>query len=378
MRVKISVYIIICELLSLTSCVEAINPPQKEDNSKFEIGVHFNQWFETSSTQQIDFNKYSKVDFVNLKKLGGNILRLPVNFQSFTSGAPDYKIDSVFFKYLDKAVSWAEEMNINIIIDNHTFYKDGSVYYTIEPQLSKIWDQVSLRYRNRSDLIMYEICNEPHDVDDYVWGRIQQNIINVIRRNDSIHTIIVNPAGWSSYNNLKKLPEYNDPNLIYDFHFYDPMIFTHQSASFVTPKTTNLKNVPFPYDQARMPAFPDDLKGTWFETSFKNYQEESRIERLKSLIDIAVDFRETRKVRIYCGELGVHIPGAPPEDRVLWYQTICSYLKEKNIPFTIWDYKDVFGIFDISVVNPGRRWFPDDLNLRLIKAIGFEDPTIKK
>jgi endoglucanase len=229
------------------------------------------------------------------------------------------------------------------------------------------------RYKNESDLIMYQICNEPHDVSDKVWGRIQQNIINVIRKNDSTHTIIVSPSGWSSYNRLKQLPIYEDDNLIYDFHFYQPMVFTHQQAKFINPPTTSLMDVPFPHDPARMPLFPDDLKGTWFENSFKEYDKIGTVAYLKEQIDIAIEFRSSRNVRIFCGELGVHIPGAPPADRILWYETVCSYLKENNIPFAIWDYKFGFGLFNYPSNN-----FPDDLNLPLLEAIGFINLTINE
>ena len=83
-------------------------------------------------------------------------------WRAMTNGAPDYKVNETFYTYLDKAISWAEELKLYIIIDNHTFYSDGSVYNTIEPQLTKIWNQVSKRYNTRSKFVMYEICNEPH------------------------------------------------------------------------------------------------------------------------------------------------------------------------------------------------------------------------
>ena len=135
---------------------------------EFKKGVHFNQWFETSGVNQIVFDKYKKNDFRNVKKLGGNIVRLPVNFEAMSSGSPDYLIDHAFFEYLDSAVFLAEELQLYLIIDNHTFYTDPSVYVNIEDRLKKMWNQISNRYKDRSDLIMYEICNEPREISDKI------------------------------------------------------------------------------------------------------------------------------------------------------------------------------------------------------------------
>ena len=35
--------------------------------------------------------------------------------------APDYEVDSLFYFFLDQVVDWAEEFDINLILDNHTF-----------------------------------------------------------------------------------------------------------------------------------------------------------------------------------------------------------------------------------------------------------------
>ena len=349
---------------------------KEQGKPEFNRGVHFNQWFETTSVNSIHFQAYSKQDFINVKKMGANIIRLPLNLQAYASGK-DFQFDDKFLTYLDKVVSYAEETEMYLILNNHTFYPDGMMYYQLENQLVKMWDQLSLRYKDNSDFILYQIANEPHDVDKKFWGELQQKLIEVIRNNDKKHTIIVNPGNWSSYTALKDLPEYKDDNLIYDFHFYDPMIFTHQNASFITPQTINLRDMPFPYNISRMPPFPNDLKGTGYEWAYNNYATIGTIEHLKSLIDIAIQFRNSRNVRIFCGELGVHGPGAQSKDRIIWYDAVCSYLRENDIPYTLWDYKKVFGIFS-DTSNEVKKEFPDDLNFDLLPAIGFDDPRNNK
>src|SRR5256884_7217523 len=37
-----------------------------------------------------------------------------------------------------------------------------------------------------------------------------------------------------------------DPNIIYNFHFYDPHVFTHQGANWSTNFVHYLKDLPYP------------------------------------------------------------------------------------------------------------------------------------
>jgi endoglucanase len=46
---------------------------------------------------------------------------LPINLHAMTSGAPDYTLDSLFLNFLDQTIGWSEELNIYLILDNHSF-----------------------------------------------------------------------------------------------------------------------------------------------------------------------------------------------------------------------------------------------------------------
>lgn len=201
----------------------------------FTRGVNLTNWFQASSAQQIQFTKFTKQDFINIKSLGCDVIRLPINLHAMTSGSPEYIIDPLFFTFLDSAVSWAEELQIHLLLDNHTFDPAADTDPAIGPVLIKVWTQMADHYKNRSEYIYYEVLNEPHGILDKLWGQIQQSVIDSIRSVDTIHTIIVGPAGWNGYNNLNAMPVYSDTNLIYTFHFYDPFMFTHQGASWTDP-----------------------------------------------------------------------------------------------------------------------------------------------
>ncbi|MBN1925055.1 MAG: cellulase family glycosylhydrolase [Prolixibacteraceae bacterium] len=333
----------------------------------FSRGFNLTNWFQVSSPQQIQFSKYTKQDFENIKSLGCDVIRLPINLHYMTNGEPDYTLDPLFLNFLDEVVSWAEELEIHLILDNHTFSVEDDTDPGVGDILEKVWTQMATHYLNTSTLIYYEVLNEPHGIADNTWNTIQQKVVEVIREVDQVHTIIVGPASWNSYNHFEFMPEYDDNNLIYTFHFYDPFLFTHQGASWTD--MAPVAGVPFPYKEETMPECPDNVS-SWVRSSFNNFRNDGTVEKVHELIDIAVEFQEERNVPVFCGELGVYDLVSPNDDRTYWYGVVTDYLEEKGIAWTIWDYHGGFGVFNRS----GNGFFEHDLNVELAEIVGLTAP----
>ena len=338
----------------------------------FSRGVNFNQWFESSSSQGINFSRFGEQDFRDIKSLGVDVIRLPINIPSMTSGPPDYTFDPPLLKLLDRAVDWAEKHEIYIILDNHPHDSRGIPATTEHTKeiLVKIWPQMAAHFKDRSKYVLYEILNEPNGMAADQWGRIQGELIEVIRKIDPKHTIIVGGVGYNSVDGLLSLPKYADNNLIYTFHFYSPFIFTHQGADWTSTSLAPLAGVPFPYDSERMPSTPDTLKGTWVESDLRNYPNKAALSSLSKSLDQAVTFSRKRHVPIFCGEFGVFMPHSPAEDRVRWYKFVAEALDQRKIPWTSLDYYDGFGLFN----TPDGGDFNADLNVDLVRALGFTPP----
>ena len=369
-------------LLLITLCLLCFGVARSQAPQAPEIpfhrGINLSGWLLGRDSGQIRLNSSVKQDIINFKSLGCDVVRLVIGglHTSLTSGSPAYTLRPSFFSSLDSVVNWAEELHLYLIFDNHTLFNDvkpapvQEMLHNLDDILAKVWTQMAEHYKGRSDLIMYEILNEPHDLDASKWGFIQGKVIDAIRTVDKKHTIIVGGADWNNYTELKNLPVYSDPNLIYTFHFYDPFIFTHQGATWTTNGLELLSGVPFPYNASKMPLCPDTLKGTGIERDLKNYPNEGTVKSVKSLIDIAVNFRITRNVRIFCGELGVLDWNSDPADRAYWYSVVSRYLEENGISWTTWDYRGGFGLF-----NKGSKLdFNHDLNIPLLRALGFNVP----
>ncbi len=336
----------------------------------FHRGVNLTGWFQARDAKHIRFDRFSKKDFLDIKSLGCDVIRLPINLHSMTAGAPEYVLDPEFLILLDSAVNWSEQLQLHLILDNHSFHPIRVTDPGIGKILNKVWPQLAERYKDRSDLICYEILNEPHGISNQLWGEIQQEAIGAIRKIDTRHTIIVGPSGYNGYKDLDSMPVYRDPNLIYTFHFYDPFMFTHQGAAWNSPSMASLKGIPFPYDAGRMPAIPPEFRGTWVENGLRNYPKEGNVEKVKSLLDMAINFRNTHHIDIFCGEFGVYIPNCDNTDRVYWYSVVREYLEANDIPWTSWDYKGTFGLFNKN----SREKFRSDLNVPLLKSLGLTVP----
>lgn len=338
----------------------------------FSRGVNLTEWFQAENASHLQFTKYTRQDFIHIKSLGCDVIRLPINMNYMTLGTPDYKFDPAFLTLLDSVMTWSESLKLYLVLDNHSFDPAVSSDGGVGPKLIKVWAQIAAHCKDRSKYLMYEIYNEPHDISTKDWGDIQQNVINAIRAEDTKHTIIVGGSNFNRYSELKNLPVFADTNLLYTFHFYDPFLFTHQGAKWTG--MSSVSGVPFPYNAVNMNSLQTSLNNNaWLDSLINNYKTDGTVAKVKMLIDEAVNFRKARNVKIFCGEWGVYIPNSDKADRVYWYGIVRKYLDEKGIPWTIWDYKGGFGLMNANTAGV----FDYDLNLPLLQALGLNIPVQK-
>lgn len=336
----------------------------------FTRGVNLTGWLQAPGVRQVQFSRFTRQDLFDIRTLGFDVIRLPVNLPAMTGPAPDHTVDPLLFFFLDQIVDWAEELGLHLILENHAS-SQAPTATDVDSFLVPVWRQLAQHYRDRSPLLLYEMLNEPHGIAEIRWHEIQEMVVASIRAIDPERLLVVSAADWSSYRNLELLPTYQDDKLIYTFHFYDPFVFTHQGATWVTPSMMSLRGVPFPYDAQRMPPLPQALAGSWIDAALTAYDTEGTLADIRDLIDIAARFSTERGVPVFCGELGVYIPNSDPRDRVLWYDIVRSHLEERAIPWAMWDYRGGFGLFE-----PGTgEQFDFDLNEPLLEALGLQVPA---
>jgi endoglucanase len=342
--------------------------PSGWPTAPFHRGLNLLEWFQEPRSGQIHINRYTEEDFKTIRAMGCDAVRVLIDLLHMAGPAPGYELDPLFLEFLDLAVDRAEAAELFIVLDNHTWDPVVNTDPAIEPVLLATWTQMARHFKNRSNLVLYEVLNEPHGISDSVWNAIQGRVIQAIRNEDGFHTIVVGTI-WNSYLNLAALPAYPDNNLLYTFHFYTPHLFTHQGTTWGDPVPVDLVGVPFPYNASEMPPLPASLAGTWWEDIYNAYPQQGNETWVKSQLDIAVQFRTNRNVPLWCGEFSAYPPASPSEDRAAWTGLVRSYLEEKGIAWTVCG-----GFFKINTVG----CFETDIDTMITSALGLMPPAQKE
>lgn len=341
----------------------------------FTRGVNFTNWLEHRTAEDINPHMFTRQDFVNARKLGCDVIRLPIHFERICREEDGYRIPEKVLHILDQVAAWAEELAIHVIFDFHNAtHADSFTPPDVDRILCPVWTQLAHRYRDASPYIVYEIMNEPHGIDIPVWNDIIARVFRLIRSIDTKHYIIVGGADWNSTAAMKALPDFQDDKVIYTFHFYDPHTFTHQGAPWCHMQ--RVRGLPFPYDPEKMPPLPENPTEVELRC-FRNYPVNGTLEAVVSCFDQYAAFSRERNAPVYCGEFGCSAICVPNEERVNWYRIVTRLLEERGIPRTSWDYYGGFGLFSVNWAERRRLGvttppaFPDDLNRDLLRALGL-------
>ena len=162
---------------------------------------------------------------------------------------------------------------------------------------------------------------------------------------------------------LKDLALPQDENIIYNFHCYDPLVFTHQGATWIKTMDPAFR-CPFKMTYSEYTQKSVEQLGEGFAHVFDAFGLDNTIDEgyFEALFKEAVAVAEERNVRLYCGEYGV-IDRVDPEEALLWFEDFHKALKKFGIGSAVWNYKLMdFGLSDARM--DGVR----DRILKLIKG----------
>lgn len=216
--------------------------------------------------------------------------------------------------------------------------------------------------------VALEVMNEPYPNEGAAWRKIQLRVIEAMRASAPRHTIIVAPGGWTGYKDLLAFEPYDLPNLVYTFHFYDPHIYTHQSAEWGWPPARKVSHLDWPLDPSRADAAtkaatsdPEAFKHLHWHIA-KGMMTREWIADQFDLVDA---WRAKHNVPVYLGEFGVYTKTSVREGRLRYYQAVREEAEKHKMGWSIWDYA---GGFQVAEGEPGKRRADEEM----LKALGLK------
>lgn len=105
---------------------------------------------------------------------GFDTIRIPVSWHNHVDGS--YNIDSKWMNRVQEVVDWAYDEGMYVIINIHHDNEDAFEYPSYDKMdqskkyVTKIWEQISERFADYDEHLIYECMNEPRQVGtDHEW-----------------------------------------------------------------------------------------------------------------------------------------------------------------------------------------------------------------
>jgi endoglucanase len=257
--------------------------------------------------------------------------------------------ETPFMNELDKAVRMMLAHHLSVIIDIHPSSEYKAELFQGSAGVGRfvsLWRALATHFAPMdADHVFFEIMNEPEQNDVYRWQGIQSAVVDAIRQVAPGNTIIAGGGHWSGLGDLMTLEPLADANVIYTFHDYEPMAFTHQGATWANQEVWPERAIPYPSSPeaiaAKLSEEPNLAGQLFLDTYGEDRWDAARVE---NTIAFAARWSEMHHVPVYCGEFGVFRTYSPPAARAQWLHDMRVAFAKNHIGWAMWDYQTDFGV----------------------------------
>ncbi len=295
----------------------------------FYRGVNLGGWFSQCDYSEDRMDHFiTEKDFEVIAGWGLDHVRIPVDYNVMETEDGTWKADG--FRRIENALKNAGRNGLKVVLDLHKTAgfsfdageKEEGFFTSDECQnrFYRLWEEMARKFTDTEN-IAFELLNEVTDASFInAWNRISAECIRRIRKISPDSLILLGSYHNNAAAALKDLDAPADERVIYNFHCYDPLPFTHQGAHWV----------PWLDPGARVSFEDAGIDPEFFERAFAS----------------AIETAEKYQTALYCGEYGV-IDQATPEDTVRWYRAIHNTFEKHGISRSAWSYRKMdFGLSD--------------------------------
>lgn len=185
---------------------------------------------------------HGEVDFGRLADLGANSTRFLLNYKTFEDDDAPGTYKQAGWDWIDQNVSWGKAHGIRLILNMHvpqggfqSNAQGGPLWNDAANQdrLTNLWKAIAARYAGEPQIIGFGLLNEPEPVTSrQQWPDLARRIAAAIRSVDGNHILFIERpiavAGDFNSDGDMNFFLVDDPDVVYEFHFYEPYDYTFQ------------------------------------------------------------------------------------------------------------------------------------------------------
>ncbi|MEJ2571853.1 MAG: cellulase family glycosylhydrolase [Anaerolineales bacterium] len=334
------------------------------NKESLKIGVNLGGWI--SQYKEFDRHHFdtfiTEDDIHQIADWGFDHIRLPIDYPILEDDSTPAVYHESGFAYLDHCLAWCQDNGLRVVFDIHkapgysftnTLEAEMTAVNTLftEPSMQQrfvnLWGAITRRYIHQAeDFLAFELLNEIVLPESSPWNTLAQQTVNHIREEDPHRLIIVGGNNYNAITELTNIQLNPDPYLLHTFHFYEPLVVTHQKAPWVIEMEQFNKTVNYPGEAPGLAQFLEAQHPIQMPRYQQSFGRRLDKQLLEDMLQPAQQFMQQTDEILYCGEFGV-INRAPMQTRINWNRDFIDILNENRIGYAYWSYKEMdFGLVD--------------------------------
>lgn len=309
--------------LTVLSCLTGVAQPQPldahEQNRRLGRGVNIVGYDPIWRSR--DQARFQEKHFRLLREAGFQSVRVNLHAFRHMDASQGWTLRPAWFETLDWIVSNATAQGLQVILDLHEFTALGENPAANKDRFLAFWKQLAAHSQKAPNSVVFEILNEPcKGLTPVLWNAYFKEALALIRASNPNRNVVVGPAFWNSIDHLAELDlPAGDRHLIVTVHYYKPMLFTHQGASWTDHQDKS--GIPWGTDAERQTVKTDFTRvAAWAKANDRP---------------------------ILLGEFGAY-DKAPLESRVRYTDFVARTAEESGWSWSYWQFDSDFILWDMK------------------------------
>lgn len=249
-------------------------------------------------------------------------MRIPVRWDKHTGVSPPYTIDTVFMERVAQVVGWSLGRGLVTVVNSHhdDWLDNQTTFDAGLPRFQAIWTQISQRFTNAPEILLFEIFNEPHVMSIPQLNAMNAAVHPIVRKYNPTRILLLGGLQWMSPGWQVQHPGQmfipHDSQLMVEIHSYDPPGFAMCGDA--------IKN----------------------GCPIKNWGSDADVAALNKWMDDISKWSEIYHLPIFYGEFGcTHLQNAST-GRDVWYKAHAEGIAAHGFAAAVWDDDGNYRLYD--------------------------------